>query len=98
MHDLVVRGGTVVDGSGHPARTADVAVDDGRIVEVGRVDGRGRRKIDADDLVLTPDFVDAHTHFDGQATWDPHLTPSRWHGVTTAILGNCGLRGDDRGG
>jgi N-acyl-D-amino-acid deacylase len=91
MFDLVVRGGSVVDGSGAPSRTADVAVADGRIVAVGRVDGRARRIVDADGLVVTPGFVDIHTHYDGQATWDPHLTPSCWHGVTTAILGNCGV-------
>ncbi len=91
MHDLVIRGGTVVDGTGASAVTADVAVADGIIVEVGRVDGAGRRELDADGLLVTPGFVDVHTHFDGQATWDPHLTPSCWHGVTTAILGNCGV-------
>jgi len=91
MHDLVLRGGTVVDGTGAPARTADVAVTDGRITDVGRVDGAARRTVDADGLVVTPGFVDIHTHYDGQATWDPHLTPSCWHGVTTAILGNCGV-------
>jgi N-acyl-D-amino-acid deacylase len=91
MHDLVIRGGTVVDGTGAPARTADVAVDDGVIVEVGRVSGSARRTIAADGLLVTPGFVDIHTHFDGQATWDPHLTPSCWHGVTTAVLGNCGV-------
>ena len=64
---------------------------DGLIVEVGRVDGSARRTIDADGLMVTPGFVDIHTHFDGQATWDPHLTPSCWHGVTTAIIGNCGI-------
>jgi N-acyl-D-amino-acid deacylase len=92
-HDLVIRGGTVVDGTGAAARTADVAVADGRIVEVGRLDGTAsaRRTIDADGLLVTPGFVDIHTHFDGQATWDPHLTPSCWHGVTTAVLGNCGV-------
>jgi N-acyl-D-amino-acid deacylase len=90
-HDLVIRGGTVVDGTGAPARTADVAVTGGRIVEVGRVDGTARRTVDADGLLVTPGFVDIHTHFDGQATWDPHLTPSCWHGVTTAVLGNCGV-------
>jgi N-acyl-D-aspartate/D-glutamate deacylase len=90
-YDLIIQGGTVVDGSGGPARTADVAVRDGIIVEVGRADGSARRTVDADGLVVTPGFVDIHTHFDGQATWDPHLTPSCWHGVTTAILGNCGI-------
>jgi N-acyl-D-amino-acid deacylase len=91
MFDLVIRGGTVVDGTGAAARTADVAVADGRIVEVGRAVGAARRTVDADGLLVTPGFVDIHTHFDGQATWDPHLTPSCWHGVTTAVLGNCGV-------
>ncbi len=90
-YDVIIRGGTVVDGTGAPARTADVAVRDGLIVDVGRVDGTRERTIDADGLTVTPGFVDIHTHFDGQATWDPHLTPSCWHGVTTAILGNCGI-------
>jgi N-acyl-D-amino-acid deacylase len=72
-YDLIIRGGTVVDGSGAKPRTADVAVQDGLIVEVG---GGARRTIDADGLTVTPGFVDVHTHFDGQATWDPHLTPS----------------------
>ncbi|MEY2569918.1 MAG: N-acyl-D-amino-acid deacylase [Acidimicrobiaceae bacterium] len=91
MHDLVIRGGNVVDGTGAAARSADVAIDDGRITEVGAVDGAARRTIAADGALITPGFVDIHTHFDGQATWDPHLTPSCWHGVTTAILGNCGV-------
>ncbi len=91
MYDLVVRGGTVVDGTGAPAATADIGVVDGAIVDVGRLDGRAARTIDADGLLVTPGFVDIHTHYDGQATWDPHLTPSCWHGVTTAILGNCGV-------
>jgi N-acyl-D-amino-acid deacylase len=89
--DLIIRGGTVVDGSGAKAQTADIAVADGLIVEMGRVDGTARRTVDADGLTVTPGFVDIHTHFDGQATWDPHLTPSCWHGVTTAIMGNCGI-------
>ena len=91
MHDLVIRGGRVVDGTGAAARTADVAVTDGVITEVGRVDGLARRTLDADGALVTPGFVDTHTHFDGQATWDPHLVPSCWHGVTTAIVGNCGI-------
>jgi len=90
VHDLVIRAGHVVDGTGAPGRTADVAVDGGIVTEVGRV-GSGRREIDADGALVTPGFVDVHTHFDGQATWDPHLTPSCWHGVTTAVLGNCGV-------
>jgi N-acyl-D-amino-acid deacylase len=91
MHDLVIRGGSIVDGSGDTAFTGDIAVEDGVITEVGRVGGPARRTIDGDGLTITPGFVDIHTHFDGQATWDPHLTPSCWHGVTTAILGNCGV-------
>ncbi|HEY4418952.1 MAG TPA: amidohydrolase family protein, partial [Pseudonocardia sp.] len=90
-HDLVVRAGTVVDGTGGPPRTADVAVQDGRIVEVGRVDGRGRREITADGAVVAPGFVDIHTHYDGQATWESRLQPSSWHGVTTVVMGNCGV-------
>src|SRR3954467_9624051 len=91
MHDLVIRGGTVVDGTGAPARTADVAITDGLVTEVGAVDGAARRTIDADGAVVTPGFVDIHTHYDGQATWDPLLTPSGWHGVTTVVMGNCGV-------
>jgi N-acyl-D-amino-acid deacylase len=90
MHELVIRGGNVVDGTGRAARTADVAVDGGVIVEVGRV-GSGRREVDATGLLVTPGFVDMHTHFDAQVTWDPYLTPSSWHGVTTAVMGNCGV-------
>lgn len=91
MHDLVIRGGRVVDGSGSPARSGDVAVDGERIVAVGRVDERGRREIDADGLVVTPGWVDVHTHYDGQVTWDPEVSPSGWHGVTTIVMGNCGV-------
>ncbi len=89
--DLVIRGGTLVDGTGGPARTADVAVSGGRIAEVGRVTGAARQVIDADGLLVTPGFVDIHTHYDGQATWDPWLTPTSWHGVTTVVMGNCGV-------
>ncbi len=88
MHDVVIRGGTVVDGSGAPPRTADVAIDAGVIVPP---EARGRREIDAEGLLVTPGFVDVHTHYDAQATWDPFLTPSSWHGVTTAVMGNCGV-------
>jgi len=90
MHDLVIRGGTLIDGTGSPARTADVAIDDGIITAVGKV-GRGHREVQADGLMVTPGFVDFHTHYDGQATWDSDLTPSSWHGVTTVGMGNCGI-------
>jgi N-acyl-D-aspartate/D-glutamate deacylase len=91
MHDLLIRAGTIIDGSGTPAFTGDVAIEGGRIAAVGRVDGKARRTLDADGLLVTPGFVDVHTHYDGQATWDPLLTPSCWHGVTTAVMGNCGV-------
>src|SRR6476620_10933388 len=90
-HELVIRGGTVVDGTGAPARTADVAVDDGVVTAVGRVDGAGARELDADGRVVAPGWVDIHTHYDGQATWDPEMAPSSWHGVTTVVMGNCGV-------
>ena len=89
--DLVIRGGSVIDGSGAPATTGDVAVKDGTIVAVGAVDGAGRREVDADGALVTPGWVDIHTHYDGQATWDDHLAPSSWHGVTTIVMGNCGV-------
>ena len=89
--DLVVRGGTLIDGTGAPGRRADVAVTDGRIAEVGRIDGRGAREVDADGALVLPGFVDIHTHYDGQAMWDSSLTPSAWHGVTTLVMGNCGV-------
>ena len=92
MHDLVIRGGTVVDGTGAPARTADVAVDGGRISGVGSLGGEsGARTVDADGLLVSPGWVDIHTHYDGQATWDEVLAPSSWHGVTTIVTGNCGV-------
>jgi N-acyl-D-aspartate/D-glutamate deacylase len=89
--DLVIRGGTVVDGTGAPARTADVAIDGDRIVAVGPRLGPGRREIVADGALVAPGFVDIHAHYDGQATWDKHLTPSSWQGVTTVVMGNCGV-------
>jgi N-acyl-D-aspartate/D-glutamate deacylase len=91
MFDLVIRNGTVIDGSGHPRTVADVAVQDGKIAAVGPGIGGGRREIDAGGLLVTPGFVDIHTHYDGQATWDPDITPSSWHGVTTTVFGNCGV-------
>jgi N-acyl-D-aspartate/D-glutamate deacylase len=91
MLDLVVRGGTIVDGSGGASFTGDVGVQGGRIVAVGRAAERGKRELDARGLLVTPGWVDVHTHYDGQATWDSLITPSCWHGVTTAVMGNCGV-------
>ena len=91
MFDLVIRNGTVIDGSGRPRQVADVAVQDGRIAAVAPRLGAGAREIDAGGLVVAPGFVDIHTHYDGQATWDPFVTPSSWHGVTTTVFGNCGV-------
>jgi N-acyl-D-aspartate/D-glutamate deacylase len=89
-HDVVIRGGTVVDGTGAPGRPADVAIDGDRIVEIG--DGlRGTRELDASGQVVAPGFVDIHTHYDAQVFWDPALTPSSWHGVTSVVAGNCGF-------
>ena len=90
-YDLVLRGGLVADGSGGPLREADVAVQNGLIAEVGDVRAKAAEEIDARDLLVTPGFVDIHTHYDGQATWDARLTPSSWHGVTTVVMGNCGV-------
>jgi N-acyl-D-aspartate/D-glutamate deacylase len=90
-YDLVVRHGTIVDGTGAAAREGDVAVSGGRIVAVGRFEGNGGEEIDAKGRLVTPGFVDIHTHYDGQAVWDSHLAPSAWHGVTTAVMGNCGV-------
>ncbi len=91
MYDLIIRGGLVVDGTGAPGRVADVAVRDGVIVRVGEIEGDAAEAVDATGLVVTPGYVDTHTHYDGQATWDDRLAPSSWHGVTTAVLGNCGV-------
>ncbi|MFF1555543.1 amidohydrolase family protein [Rhodococcus erythropolis] len=89
--DLVIRGGTVVDGDGKEPFTADVAVKNGLIAKIGAVSGRGTQEIDADGAIVSPGFVDVHTHYDGQATWDERLQPSSWHGVTTVVAGNCGV-------
>ena len=91
MHDLVIRGGTVVDGTGAPRFVADVAVDGGIITAVGQISASGREEIDASGKIVAPGFVDIHTHYDGQATWDSEMGPSSWHGVTTVVIGNCGV-------
>ena len=93
MHDLVIRGASLVDGSGSVQRLADVAVDGGTIASVDNPgeSGAAKRTIDADGLLLTPGWVDVHTHYDAQASWDPYLTPSSWHGVTSVVMGNCGV-------
>ena len=91
MHDIVIRNGTVVDGTGSSRYVADLAVDNGLISTVGNEISAGRREIDADGLMVLPGWVDIHTHYDGQATWDPYMTPSSWHGVTTTVFGNCGV-------
>src|SRR5260221_11470312 len=91
MLDLVIRGGTLVDGTGAPRRTADVGVAGGRVVAVGRVDSAAAETVDAEGALVAPGFVDIHTHYDGQATWDPRLQPSSNHGVTTIGMGNCGV-------
>ncbi|MBT5495627.1 MAG: amidohydrolase family protein [Alphaproteobacteria bacterium] len=91
MHDTVIRGGTIVDGNGDAPYTGDIAIEGGRIVEVGGKAGPGTREIDADGLLVAPGWVDVHTHYEGQATWDPILAPSSWHGVTTTVFGNCGV-------
>ncbi len=89
--ELVIRNGTIVDGTGAPGFVGDVEITDGIITAVGAVDARAAREIDADGLIVTPGFVDIHTHFDGQVTWDPIVAPSSLHGVTTIAMGNCGV-------
>ncbi len=91
MHDLVIRGGTIVDGSGSKPFQGDIAIDGGLISAIGTIDAKGREEIDATGKIVTPGFVDVHTHYDGQATWDAEMAPSSWHGVTTVIMGNCGV-------
>jgi N-acyl-D-amino-acid deacylase len=91
MHDLVIRNGLLVDGTGTPSYRGDLAVDGDRISRVGDVPDKGRKEIDASGKIVTPGFVDIHTHYDGQATWDQEMAPSSWHGVTTVVMGNCGV-------
>jgi N-acyl-D-aspartate/D-glutamate deacylase len=89
--DLIIRGGTVHDGLGSEPRITDIAVKDGRIAAIGAISGTAREEIDAKGLLVTPGFVDVHTHFDGQATWEHRLAPSSGHGVTSVVMGNCGV-------
>ena len=91
MVDLVIRGGTVIDGTGGDPIEADVAVEAGKIVAVGKVTARGTEEIDANGKIVTPGFVDPHSHYDAQASWSSQITPSSWHGVTTTMIGNCGV-------
>ena len=90
-YDLVIRNGTIVDGTGVARFTGDVAVHNGLIAAVGTVQGRGTEEIGADGKIVAPGWVDIHTHYDGQATWDAEMAPSSWHGVTTVVMGNCGV-------
>ena len=91
MHDLVIRKGTIIDGSGTDRFSGDIAIDKDRIVALGNVEQKGEKEIDATGMLVTPGWVDVHTHYDGQATWDPIMAPSSWHGVTTVVMGNCGV-------
>ena len=90
-YDLLIKNGTVVDGTGAPRRMADVAVKDGVIAEIGKINDGAKKTIDADGLIVAPGFVDPHTHYDAQICWDPQITSSSWHGVTSVVMGNCGV-------
>ena len=90
-YDLVIKNGTVVDGTGAKRYQADVAIADGKVAEIGKVTEGAKRTIDADGLVVAPGFVDPHTHYDAQICWDGAVTPSSWHGVTSVVMGNCGV-------
>ena len=91
-YDLLIRGGTVVDGTRLPKLRADVGVTDGKVAKIGRIGpGQGTRELDATGLIVAPGFVDLHTHYDAQIHWDPYCTVSGWHGVTSLVLGNCGF-------
>tara|TARA_A100001011_G_scaffold6964_1_gene7920 strand:+ start:10879 stop:12789 length:1911 start_codon:yes stop_codon:yes gene_type:complete len=90
-HDLIIRNGKIIDGSGKKPFFGDIAIDDGKITSVGKIHSSGKEEFDAKGNLVTPGWVDIHTHYDGQVSWDPYLTPSSWHGVTTAVMGNCGV-------
>ncbi|HVE03263.1 MAG TPA: amidohydrolase family protein, partial [Rhizomicrobium sp.] len=90
-HEIVIRGGTIVDGTGAEPFHGDVGIADGRIADIGKIAAKGKREIDAEGHVVSPGFIDLHTHLDAQIGWDPDLTPISWHGVTTALMGNCGV-------
>ena len=91
MHDLVIRNGKIVDGSGKESFMGDIAIDGDRITKIGLIEEEGKSEIDAEGNLVTPGWVDIHTHYDGQVCWDEYLTPSCWHGVTTVVMGNCGV-------
>src|SRR5256886_8079156 len=89
--DLLIKNGSLIDGTGAPARRADVGITGGRITDIGRISGGAKQTIDASDLIVAPGFIDPHTHYDAQICWDGALTPSSWHGVTSVVMGNCGV-------
>src|SRR6202165_4991046 len=90
-YDLLIRNGMVIDGTGAPARRADIAIAGGCIAEIGSISGSAKKVIDAKDLAVAPGFIDPHTHYDAQICWDGAVTPSSWHGVTSVVMGNCGV-------
>src|SRR5437773_11255935 len=90
-YDILIKSGTVIDGTGAPARRADVGIADGKIIELGALSGSARRTVDADGLVVAPGIIDPHTHYDAQICWDGAPTPSSWHGVTSVVMGYCGV-------
>ena len=91
MYDLIIKNGTVYDGTGEKPYKSDIGVKDGKIEAIGEINEPSKKIIDAKDRIVTPGFVDIHTHYDGQVTWDPYLRPSTYHGVTTVVMGNCGV-------